>query len=231
MEIFEEIFTPVDAKFYVLTVVRIGIAFILGGIIGFQRESLKRPAGLRTHILVCVGSALVMVLSEYYREHRGFVNVDPSRLGAQVISGIGFLGAGTILKEGAHVKGLTTAAGLWAVACIGLSVGAGFFSGAIIVTLIVSIGLEVLKKFENTTLKHRKMNSFIFVRIGDVQKTTAEIEDFFVGRGVIVRNINFLEKFAEGNELIRVDIKMPSALSKRNLIKNLKEIEGVFEVY
>lgn len=109
--------------------IRLVLALFLGGLIGFEREVSSHAAGLRTHILVCVGSALVMLLSMY--GFSAFVNevnvrLDPSRLAAQVISGIGFLGAGTIIFNGRSITGLTTAASLWVVAGIGLAVGAGF---------------------------------------------------------------------------------------------------------
>ena len=126
--------------------VRLLLAAILGGIIGFEREKQERPAGLRTNILVCVGAALVMLTNEFIlKESGGGQNIDPTRMGAQVITGVGFLGAGTILRQGFNVKGLTTAASLWAVACIGLAVGTGYIYGAVAGTLIIYITLRGLK--------------------------------------------------------------------------------------
>lgn len=111
--------------------VRLLLALICGGILGIEREKKRRPAGLRTYMLVCVGAAFVMITNEYMSFK--YEGVDPSRMGAQVISGIGFLGAGTIIVTGRNrVKGLTTAAGLWAAACIGLAAGAGFYSGQLL---------------------------------------------------------------------------------------------------
>jgi putative Mg2+ transporter-C (MgtC) family protein len=128
---------------------RIVLAFVLSGIVGMERESGNRPAGLRTHILVCLGSTLVMLVSFYmFEQYKGQTTIDPARLGAQVISGIGFLGAGTILKEGVTIRGLTTAAALWAVACIGLAIGAGFYSGAVLVTAVVVITLTMVNRLE-----------------------------------------------------------------------------------
>ena len=124
---------------------RLITAVILGGIIGFEREHSHRPAGFRTHILVSVGSALIMMTAIYISKHvEG--EVDLSRMSAQVVSGIGFLGAGTILREGFTVKGLTTAASLWTVSCVGIAVGAGFYSGAIAATIIIYVTLNSLKK-------------------------------------------------------------------------------------
>jgi len=129
-------------------VVKMTLAVLFSGVIGYEREHSHRPAGFRTHILVAVGSTLVMVTSKYvFLEYEGIANFDPTRLGAQVISGIGFLGAGTILREGFSVKGLTTAAPLWAVSCIGLAVGAGYYLGAFITTLFIYATLNTLKRF------------------------------------------------------------------------------------
>lgn len=129
--------------------VRLLLATVLSGLIGFERESRGRAAGLRTHILVCIGSALAMLTSIYMFDiYRGVATVDPTRIAAQVITGVGFLGAGTILRSGATVKGLTTAASLWAVAGIGLAVGCGFYSAAVISTILVVVTLVVFSKME-----------------------------------------------------------------------------------
>lgn len=128
---------------------RLIIAAILSGLIGLERSTHGRAAGLRTHILVCIGSALIMLTSIHIFEvYKGISSVDPSRLAAQVVSGIGFLGAGTILRFGASVRGLTTAASLWAVAGIGLAVGNGFYLGAYAATVLILITLFFLSKIE-----------------------------------------------------------------------------------
>ncbi len=130
-------------------ILRLLSATVLGGLVGMERESVRRAAGFRTHILVCSGAALVMLISIFiFETYSNYVNVDPARLGAQVISGIGFLGAGTIIKDGGSIKGLTTAASLWAVACIGLALGVGFYSGAYITTAIVLVSLKVFSRLE-----------------------------------------------------------------------------------
>ncbi|MDR0532053.1 MAG: MgtC/SapB family protein [Oscillospiraceae bacterium] len=125
---------------------RLCVAALFSGIIGYERQHSHRPAGLRTHVLVAVGSALVMCTSAYIKIAYPETTADPARLGAQVISGIGFLGAGTILREGFSIKGLTTAASLWAVSCIGLAVGIGFWPGAFLGTLVIYFTLNALKK-------------------------------------------------------------------------------------
>lgn len=109
---------------------RLLLAMFCGGLLGLDREKKRRPAGLRTYMLVCMGAALVMLTSQYAVEQTG--SGDILRMGAQVISGIGFLGAGTIITGSRQVKGLTTAAGLWAAACLGLAAGIGFYMGTLI---------------------------------------------------------------------------------------------------
>ncbi len=110
---------------------RIGLALIMGGLIGIERGRKNRPAGFRTYMLVCLGSALIMMINQFVYQIDG--NADPVRMGAQVVSGIGFLGAGTIMVTGRNqVKGITTAAGLWTAAALGLAIGIGFYEGAIV---------------------------------------------------------------------------------------------------
>lgn len=136
-----------EVRFILDSIWKLGLAALLSGIIGYEREHSHRPAGFRTHILVAIGSALVMLTSVYVADkYEGIMNVDITRMSGQVVSGIGFLGAGTILREGFSVKGLTTAASLWAVSCIGIAVGAGFIVGAVVATLVIYLTLNSLKK-------------------------------------------------------------------------------------
>lgn len=135
---------------------RLALATALGGVVGYERESGRRPAGLRTHMMVCLGAALVMVTGMYLFEvYQGRISLDPTRLGAQVVSGIGFLGAGSILKSGSRIRGLTTAATLWVVACIGLAVGAGLYIPSVAVTLLSFFTLRMVKRWEPRTEESR----------------------------------------------------------------------------
>jgi putative Mg2+ transporter-C (MgtC) family protein len=130
---------------------RLLLAALLGSAVGFERERLVWAAGMRTHMLVCVGSCLIVIVSAFgFSDILGTPNValDPSRMAAQVVSGIGFLGAGTIMLRGEMVKGLTTAAGLWAVAAIGLAAGTGLYVAAIATTVIVLLILAGMKPLE-----------------------------------------------------------------------------------
>lgn len=129
---------------------------LCGGLIGLERSRKNRPAGFRTYMIVCLGSALVMMTNQFLYDH--FSGSDPARLGAQVISGIGFLGAGTIIVTSrSQVKGLTSAAGLWASACMGLAIGIGFYAGALIVAVAVFLIITVFKKFDSWLTSTNRM--------------------------------------------------------------------------
>ena len=136
--------------------IRTLLALICAGVIGFERGAHGSAAGLRTHILVCLGAMIAMCtgvfVSMYY-------NADAERIGAQVVSGIGFLGAGTIMVNRGHVKGLTTAAGLWASACIGLAIGTGFYEAAIVGTFAVFFVERGLKRFSKSHIKKKTGDS------------------------------------------------------------------------
>ena len=140
----------------VSTFVRLALALICGGVLGMERGKKNRPAGFRTYMLVCVGATLVMLTNQYICDAYG--TGDPARLGAQVISGIGFLGAGTIIVTGRNrVKGLTTAAGLWADACVGLAIGIGFYSAAIIGCVMIFVVMSWLHRMDNWMLANTKV--------------------------------------------------------------------------
>ncbi len=219
-----------QSDFYISMILRLVVACILGGIIGFEREHVHRPAGLRTHILVCVGSALVMVTSEFiYFRYSSHVNVDPARLGAQVISGIGFLGAGTIIKEGISVKGLTTAASLWAVSCVGIAAGIGFYSGAIIATVIIFLILVVIKKTQGKISTQKSTRLFIHTRIkkGEVNELSALIQEM----GVKIKKTDFVNSEMDGEMVIRFTLDISSQISMAELIEAILCHEHVRRVY
>jgi putative Mg2+ transporter-C (MgtC) family protein len=139
---------------------RLAVAALLGGAIGLERELDEKAAGLRTHILVAVGSALFTLVSAYgfhdFLTHGGaVVRADPSRIAAQIVTGIGFLGAGVIFRQGLTVRGLTTAASLWVVAAVGMAAGAGFWEGAVIATGVGLISLRPLERAKEYLLPTR----------------------------------------------------------------------------
>lgn len=128
--------------------IRLVLAAVLGSLVGIERQMSSKDAGLKTHMLVSVGSALIMVVSQFgfFEVIQNHISADPSRIAAQVVSGIGFLGAGVIFKEHGSIKGLSTAAGLWCVSGIGLAVGAGLYSLSIIATVLILIAFGLLNK-------------------------------------------------------------------------------------
>lgn len=201
------------------------LAVLLGGIVGYEREYQSRPAGLRTHILVCVGAALVQITSiNYFRFNKPVGEVDPMRLGAQVISGVGFLGAGTILKEKGSIKGLTTAASLWVVACIGLAVGSGLYIEAIFTTIIIYISLVSFKRIERNVAKGSGYYTLKITVINEPKmlgRITKIIGDLNINiEGVETENIN--------DNLTTFDLTLilPSKVNINALLDNLN-IEGI----
>lgn len=173
---------------------RMLIAVLLGGFIGLEREWNNHAAGFRTHILVCLGSATIMLLSIYGFSQ--FVNepnvrIDPARLAAQVISGIGFLGAGAILRNGSVISGLTTAASIWVVAGIGLCVGAGFLYAAVYATLMVLVSLLLLNKWEKYLLRHRR-NYDVSVKASDYPGVLGTIASKFGEQGIQVVEVKMI---------------------------------------
>ncbi len=164
---------------------RILLSALIGGCIGNERGRTGRPAGLRTHILVCTGATLTTLMGIYTCEVLGYPN-DPLRVGAQVISGIGFLGAGTILMRGkTHVLGLTTAAGLWTTATLGLCLGIGFYLGAILGCLIILFSMFYLSKAEVFDKKRNKLRipQSFYLEISDVERVN-DLHDMMSGEYV-----------------------------------------------
>jgi putative Mg2+ transporter-C (MgtC) family protein len=219
------------------TVVRLAFACLLGGIIGFERGvTHHKPAGLRTHILVSLGSALVMLTSEYAMLAYPSNNIDPTRIGAQVVSGIGFLGAGAILRSGMSVKGLTTAASLWAVACVGLACGIGFISGAVLATLIIWLVLSSVKNIElrvETKNRYHELSIEAATKaiiIGDIGRILSE-------KGCTVHSMMVSLDELGLEQLVKCSVVLPepdSHNSEQNLpsiIAEIQRINGVKRVY
>ncbi|WGU93132.1 MgtC/SapB family protein [Paenibacillus dendritiformis] len=218
---------------------RLLLSLVLGGIIGFEREMNQHAAGFRTNILVCIGSSLIMLLSIY-----GFnafvdepnVRMDPARLAAQVVSGIGFLGAGTIIRTGLSVKGLTTAATLWVMAAIGLAVGAGFYFPAILTCGLVFVSLQVLNKIELRYLVANKALSVEVISYGGPE-TLGTISKKLMAERVEIRNMNVADAETPGPIegavpplQMTITVVLPKKKSMSDLVERLKAIPGVTAV-
>lgn len=215
---------------------RLVLACILGGIIGYERQSRRKSAGLRTNVLVCLGSCLIMVMSvEMYQEVEGKTNADPARLAAQVVSGIGFLGAGAIMKEGLSVTGLTTAACLWVVAGVGLAVGAGFYSGALISTALVFVTLGSLSRLDDW-VDHEKnlaLNIHTVDRPGQLMRISRCLEDLQLRvRGVKVKADEDEVDDSSGERCMYIDLEIFNKQSIKSIIivDAVRQIDGVIRV-
>lgn len=161
--------------------IRLALAMVVGSVIGLERGKQGRAAGMRTHILVCLGAALASMIGLYANTSLGFNN-DPLRIAAQVISGIGFLGVGTILIKGRfQITGLTTAAGLWTVAAIGLALGVGFYSAAVVAFVLSVLTVSIIHRLEYTINKrHRRFGIYVeIISDKDVRRTIDFIEKNF----------------------------------------------------
>lgn len=211
-------------------------ATVLGGLVGLERERSQRAAGLRTHMMVCLGSCLMMLLSIY-----GFaafveeinVRVDPARLAAAVITGVGFLGAGTILQTGRSVTGLTTAASVWVTAAIGLGVGAGFYFAASVTTLFVLFVLWVLNKVERRWF-HRRVERVVILKAEDRPRLMQRIQETLEQRGVRLRKVRLQDASesdsADSQRLtIRLHLQLKE-LTEADLLEEFRRIEGIHAV-
>lgn len=216
----------------VSTAIRLLLALICGGILGIERGRKKRPAGFRTYMLVCVGAALVMITNQYI--YTQYSNTDPTRMGAQVISGIGFLGAGTIIVTGKNrVKGLTTAAGLWAAACIGLSIGIGFYSGAIIGCILIFVVMSALHRLdERMTSSAKIINLYIELSqmsdVGHFMKFAKE-QELKVSEVELTRSKAF-SNYGVSNEAslaLTLTLQLPKRCTHIEIIELLSTVEGV----
>ena len=184
-------------NYELILVFRLLFAGILGGIIGFEREYHGREAGLRTHLLVSVGACLMMVISENFafkyggEVSTGILRVDPSRIAAQIVTGIGFLGAGAIIKEGASVRGLTTAAGLWVAAGLGMAVGTGLYFAASATAVLSLVALLLLKTVDSRIRK--KTFRFLTIRCSSEPGNYERLIQLFEKSAIEVIDFN-LEK-------------------------------------
>ena len=182
------------------------LAGILGGLVGYEREVHEHPAGLRTHILVCLGSALITLVSLSFSTTRS----DPARIAAQVVSGIGFLGAGTILRQGSIVRGLTTAASLWAVAGIGMAVAIGgvYYSVAVIATGIVFVTLSIMRSVEPSMLK--RVGGSLYVEMSEQElQTLGSLIHKLTDMGISVQSVKGIKTLAEGKRAFKLELSTP----------------------
>ena len=211
---------------YLAVALRIITAVLIGGIIGFEREMKNRAAGLRTYILVCVGACMIMLTNQYI--YQSFQIGDPVRMGAQVVSGIGFLGAGTIIvTKRSQIKGLTTAAGLWATAGLGLSIGIGFYEAAIVGALAILVVITLMQRMDDR-MRRRTARLDVFIEIsrehnlGDFLRHAKEMN---------IETSNFQrERDSETQNDVRaysLTLKLPKRRNHSDVLEELLQIPGV----
>ena len=209
---------------------RIAVAVFVGAIIGAEREMKNRPAGMRTHVLVCLGAAIVALIEQMaiaqavQLQAVGMINVSIGRITASVVSGVGFLGAGTIVLSERHICGLTTAASLWCTACIGLAVGFGYIVMALAVGAIVLAILKLMQRVVHVNTLKRLEVQFIHRT-----QTLAFLNEYFTNLGVTVLNVDFhAESRPEGNLYTNLyTLTMPAKTSYVDVIGTLSEYPNI----
>jgi putative Mg2+ transporter-C (MgtC) family protein len=215
------------------SLLRLVLAAVLGGAIGVERELREREAGLRTHMLVSVGSALFTIVSAYgfhafLSSGQSVVRADPTRIAAQIVTGIGFLGAGAIIRQGFSVRGLTTAATLWVVAAVGLAAGAGYYSAAAITTALVLVALYPLRIVAYRILhRFRPEDGRLLVEL-PAGESPGSVIDAIERAGV---RIGSIELSQEGDRRrLELDLALPRGLAAPSLVARVADIGPVAEV-
>lgn len=215
-------------------VTRIAVGAVLGGVIGYERDRHRRPVGLRTHLIVAMAAATFMVISSQfvYWQHYGkddLVEVDSSRIAASVVSAVGFLAGGAILKTGVTIQGLTTAAGLWLVTAIGMSAGAGMYVISVVVTAMGITALTVLRRFED------KKDNVVTRRVALVLTNAEVLErvfDVLKGLGVMVSDFDYDRRLDDEKKRTEVtfDVDVPDIVGVARVIASIEAVEGVRRV-
>lgn len=212
-------------------VIRLVLAAFLGSLIGFERELKNWAAGLRTHMLVCVGSALVMIVSAFGFEDvllNERVLLDPSRVAAQVVSGIGFLGAGSILLwHNKVIRGLTTAASLWATAAVGLAVGGGLYFSALVTTIIVLIILAGLKPLEYRFKKNHFKEIYITAGMGTI--SLENLEKMLAQEKLSIKQIR-IQSIDAGHEEIAILLNEEARTTLLSVIEEVRKLPGIVRI-
>ena len=218
---------------------RLALAMLLGGMIGLERGFKGRPAGFRTYLIVCLGATLTMLLSQYNyvmidTAWEGLVaaagvRTDVSRFGAQVINGIGFLGAGTIIVTGRQqVKGLTTAAGLWASACMGLAVGAGFYECVLLAFFLIYISIRILPHLETYIIENaRNMNIYVeFESMDDIGPILSQVK----AQDVQICSVEIDRGREENYPSATVFVRLNQRCTHERVLAGISELESVYVI-
>jgi putative Mg2+ transporter-C (MgtC) family protein len=213
-----------------VVILRLLLAAILSGAVGFEREFHGRAAGFRTHILLCLGSTLVMLTSIHiFDVYIARVACDPARIAAGVVTGVGFLGAGAIMQTKASVKGLTTAASLWVVAGIGLAVGSGLYFGAIFTTILTLVALYFFSRLEHVMIR-RDWFKTIVVETKDGAEQLKAVREVLADHGASITDFDAHKDPDTGNMVIRLGLKLATARHDDYVVRDISGLEGVKRV-
>ncbi len=213
-------------------IIRLVLSFIAGGLIGLEREIGRQPAGLRTHILVSVGATLIMLVSAFgFADILGRSNValDPSRVAAQVVSGIGFLGAAAVLRLGNNIKGITTAASIWAASAVGLAIGAGLFAPAAIAVGLILVALVFLETLERRFFPAERIKT-INLFFADTAVDTKRVLRIAGDYGIKVQTINVIQEQRRERVKVNLLVKFPVTISIPRFYKALRELSGIYKI-
>lgn len=206
---------------------RIALAALLAGVIGYEREHVQRNAGMRTHILVGVGAALVMCSGEFLAQK--YPSIDPARIGAQVVSGIGFLCAGTIIKEGISVRGLTTASSLWCVSCVGLAAGTGNYVVAVATTGLILVVLRVLRSMAHN--RRRKANRLVLqIMLSMEGESIVHLQNDLEKMGCLIDEFSFAIDNRNLKRHVYAHLTLPNRDDLAQMMEGLSRIQGVESV-
>jgi len=206
---------------------RLILAAVLSGIIGFEREFHGRAAGFRTHILVCIGSTLIMLTSMHIFDlYSGRVAVDPARIAAGVITGIGFLGAGTIMHSRSSVRGLTTAASLWVVAGLGLAVGSGLYFGSVVTTVLTVVTLFLFSRLEHVMIR-RDWYRTMSIEAREGTDRLKSIRAILGQYGVEITDFEADRAEDGANMVLRLGLKLQSAKRADQILSDIGNLDGV----
>ncbi|MCL1814473.1 MAG: MgtC/SapB family protein [Treponema sp.] len=212
-------------------VIRLGMGFIAGGIIGFERSSRRQVAGLRTHILIALGATCLMMLSVWIPQKFTSGTGDPGRIAAQVVSGMGFLGAGAIIRLGSNIKGLTTASSLWLVAAIGMSIGAGMYAAALVAEILSLITLMLLNPLERKFFPEVQNKLLELYYNRSVEPDTEAALEILKNFGIESHSLNVnLAKGKRKNNKARFLVSIPDMVDISKLAKALKSSGNIIRL-
>jgi putative Mg2+ transporter-C (MgtC) family protein len=211
-------------------IIRLCLGFVAGGIIGFERSSRRQVAGLRTHILIATGSTLLMLLSVYLPQQFNLERSgDPGRIAAQVVSGIGFLGAGAIIKLGNNIRGLTTAASLWFVAALGLAIGARMFLVAGSAIILGLIALMFLNRVENKIFPSKRFK-LLEVSYKNNKESTKEVLEIIKRSGIAIQTIDVNQGSKDKGTKLRLLVMIPNTVDIASTARTIKASGNVSKV-